>query len=187
MPITPYRLAQQYYARLRRIAYDQVQRDVLETRFVHAPLRLADTDENTTAVWRATWHGAHPTGYGSWDWDRILARAWRRPAAFHVAVWSGEHLCALGVGRPSKRRLAGVRHTISVHYMESAHSIDHPLRHKVAALVIAAAAAYGERLGASRIRLINPLPGVLRLYEQYGFTVAWKAGQPVYCERRITP
>jgi hypothetical protein len=187
MPISAYRLAQQYYARLRRNAYDQVEREVWEAGFVRVPLRITDTDAHTVAAWRAQWGGAHPTGDGNWEWDRILARAWRRPAAFHVAIWSGEHLCGLAVGRASKRRLTGVRHTISVHFIESAHSIDHPLRHRIAPLVIAAAVGYGRQLGAWRIRLINPLPGALPLYERYGFTVARKAGQSLYCERRISP
>lgn len=105
----------------------------------------------------------------------------------HVAIWSGERLCGLGVGRTSRRRAFGVRHTVSVHFIESAHDRDHPLRHAVATLVIAAAESYGRLLGATRIRLIEPLSGVIPLYERLGFVVAWKAGQPVYCDRRIPP
>lgn len=152
MPISAYHFAQQYYGRLRRRAYDSVEREVYETHFVRVPLRLTETDEHTVAAWRATWQRPHPTGEGSWSWDRILARAWRRPSAFHVAVWSGEHLCGLGVSRLSKRRLMGIRHTISVHFIESAHDDNHPLRRRIAALVIAAAVAYGREVGASRIR-----------------------------------
>lgn len=185
MPNVPFWLAKQRYRQLRRQALDLVEMEALRTGFVRCPLRLMDTDEHTLAVWRATWTGQHPTGYGNWNWDRVLARAWRRPSAFHVAVWSGGELCGLGVGRLSKRRLIGVRHTVSVYLIESAHDERHPLRHKIAALVIAAAEAYGRHAGASRIRLIEPLPGVVRMYESYGFTVAWKAGQPLYCERRI--
>jgi hypothetical protein len=178
-------LAKQHYARLRRHAYDNIVQDALESAAVHVPLRLADTDEETLVAWRATWRDGHPSGYGNWNWDRILRRAWRRPSAFHVAVWSGGQLCGLGVGRLSKRRLVGVRHTISVHFIESAHDSRHPLRRRVAPLVISAAEAYGGLVGASRIRLVEPLPGIVPMYEGFGFTVAWKAGQPVYCERRI--
>jgi hypothetical protein len=148
-------------------------------------MRLVDTDEETLAAWRSTWRDAHPSGFGNWNWERILRRAWRRPSAFHVAVWSGEQLCGLGAGRLSKRRLVGVRHTISLHFIESAHDAGHPLRHTIAALVISAAEGYGRLVGASRIRLIEPLPGVIHIYQELGFEVAHKAGQPVYCERRI--
>ena len=187
MPISAYRLAHQYYARLRRRAYDLVEREAFETGLVHVPLRIAETDEHTVAVWRTSWRGGHPTGHGNWEWDRILAKAWRRPSAFHVALWSGEHLCGLAVGRLSKRRLVGVRHTISVHFIESSHDARHPLRGNVAALSISASEVYGRLTGASRIRLIDPLPGIVRLYEDHGFTVARQAGQSVYCERRILP
>jgi hypothetical protein len=80
-----------------------------------------------------------------------------------------------------------VRHTVSVHFIESAHDAQHPLRRKVAALVISAAEAYGALVGASRVRLIEPLPGLIGFYNGYGYTLAHKAGQTVYCERRIQP
>jgi hypothetical protein len=56
----------------------------------------------------------------------------------------------------------------------------------IAPLVISAAEAYGMLAGASRVRLIQPLPGVIRMYEAFGYTIAHQAGQPVYCERRIS-
>ena len=98
MPNVPFWLAKQHYAGLRRTAFDDVERDAI-ARVIRVPLRLADTDEETLAVWRSTWRDAHPSGFGNWNWERILRRAWRRPSAFHVAVWSGEQLCGLGVGR----------------------------------------------------------------------------------------
>jgi hypothetical protein len=187
MPNVPFWLAKQHYAGLRRTAFDSVTRDAITEGGIRVPLRLMDTDEKTLAVWRATWGDRHPSGFGNWNWERILRRAWRRPSAFHVAVWSDEQLCGLGVGRLSKRRLVGVRHTISLHFVESAHNKQHPLRRTIAPLVISAAEAYGSLVGASRIRLVEPLPGVIQMYEDLGFTVAHKAGQPVYCERRILP
>jgi hypothetical protein len=187
MPNVPFWLAKQHYARLRQQAYNLVQHEAVQTGFVRAPLRIAETDEQTIIAWQATWTGPHPTNHGGWNWDRLLRRAWRRPSAFHVAIWSGEHLCGLAVGRASKRRKAGIRHTISVHFIESAHDDQHPLRHTIATLAIAAAETYARLLGTARIRLIEPLPGVIPLYERLGFTVALKAGQPVYCERRISP
>lgn len=187
MQISAFRLAQQNYARRRRIAYGFVQDEAVRSGFVRADLRLAETNESTLDAWRATWSGPHPTGDGSWDWERLLRRAWRRPSAFHLAIWSGERLCGLAVGRASKRRPAGVRHTVSVHFIESAHHRDHPLRHTIAPLVIGAAEAYGKLLGASRIRLVDPLPGVVPLYEAFGFALAEQAEQSVYWERRIQP
>jgi hypothetical protein len=186
MPNVPFWLAKQYYARLRRAAYDAVVREAVAAGRIRVPLRLADTDDKALAAWH-TWSGRHPSGFGNWNWERLLQRAWRRPSAFHVAVWSGEQLCGLGVGRLSKRRLSGVRHTLSVHFIESAHARDHPLRHQIATLVIAAAETYGSLAGVPRIRLIDPLSGVMPLYAGLGYTVVREAGQTVYCERRILP
>jgi hypothetical protein len=187
MPNVPFWLTKQHYARLRRAAYDAVVREAVASGGIRVPLCLADTDREAVTTWHTTWSGAHPSGFGNWNWEHILRRAWRRPSAFHVAVWSGEQLCGLGVGRLSKRRPSGVRHTLSVHFIESAHTRDHPLRRHVAALVITAAEAYGTLTGVRRIRLIEPLAGVIRFYEDFGYVVVRKAGRPLYCERRILP
>src|SRR5829696_10223196 len=112
MPNVPFWLAKQHYARLRRNAFDAVVRDAVDGGGLRVPLRLTETDEKTLDAWRTSWNEPHPSGFGNWNWDRFLRRAWRRPSAFHVAVWSGNTLCGLGVGRLSKRRLTGVRHTI---------------------------------------------------------------------------
>lgn len=187
MPNVPFWLAKQHYARARQQAFNSVVRDAIGSGAIRVPLRLTDTDEATVAAWRTSWRGGHPSGFGNWDWERILRRAWRRPSAFHVAVWGGDHLCGLAVGRLSKRRPLGVRHTLSLHYIESAHNERHPLRHCIAPLVIAAADSYGRLVGASRLRLIEPLPGLIWYYESWGLEVARKAGQSVYRERRILP
>jgi hypothetical protein len=187
MPNIPFWLAKQHYARLRRQAYAEVVRDAAQAEGIRVPLLLADSNEQTLEVWRNTWRATHPSGFGNWDWDALLRRAWRRPAAMHLAIWSGERLCGLSVGRMSRRRPSGVRHTISIRFIESAHERDHPLRHLIVPLAIAAAETYGRLAGAWRLRLMEPLPGLLRYYEDFGFEVARKAGQPVYCERRILP
>lgn len=187
MPNVPFWLAKQHYAELRRAAYHDVVRNARAAGAIPVPLRLADTNEETLAVWRSTWRDAHPSGFGNWNWEPILRRAWRRPSAFHVAVWSGEQLCGLGVGRLSKRRLIGIRHTISLHCVESAHDAGHSLRGWIAVLVISAAEGYGRLMGASRIRLIEPLPGIMHTDVGLGFEFVHQAGHPVYCERRILP
>lgn len=187
MPVSLFRQAQSYYAGLRRIAYDHAAGEALVRGVHRAPVRLADTDEQTIAVWRSTWTGRHPSGAGGWPWDVLLRKAWRRPSAFHLAIWSGGELCGLAVGRLSRRRVLGIRHTLSVHFMEGSPHPRHPLKGDVALLVIVAADAYARAMGAHRLRLMNPLPGALPIYLRYGFTVARVTGQAVYCERRIQP
>jgi hypothetical protein len=179
--------AQEYYARLRRSAYESVRDDAIASGLVEVPLRIADTDPLTLLTWRRTWEGSHPSSWGGWNWEPLLRRAWRHPSAFHLAIWSGTVLCGLAVGRVSDRDRQGLRNAVSIHYMESAHDPQHPLRGAIASLVIDAGDTYGRALGASRLRLVEPLPGIRATYEGMGFTTVWQRGRALYCERRIEP
>ena len=89
----------------------------------------------------------------------------------------------MAVGRVSKRRPSGRRHTISVHYLEGSSHPMHPLRGKVAPLALTVAESYGHVLGAERIRLVDPLPGLFRLYEQLGFSIARQSAASLYFEK----
>jgi hypothetical protein len=184
MPFSSYRLALIRYTQLRHLAFDHVFEEALRAG-VPPSLRLTDIDQTALAAWEQTWKGHHRAGAGGWDWIEQSAAFRRRPTAFHVAVWSGEMLCGLAVGRLSKKRRDGRRHTVSLHIMEGApHS--HPLKGMIAPVVFAVAQAYGRLFGATRLRLVSPLPGVLRLYRQLGFAIARTGGRQVYCEREIT-
>jgi hypothetical protein len=178
-----YQKALQRYTRLRRLAYEAVER--LGDSRGATGIRLTDIDSHALDAWRSTWIHAHPLGYGGWDWDGLVARVCTRPSAFQVAIWSGEELCGLAVGRVSRRRPSGRRHTVSVHYLEGSPDRGHPLRGRVAEVAIAAADAYGVILGARRVRLIDPLPGVFRTYERLGFSIARESGIRLYFEKRI--
>jgi hypothetical protein len=183
MPASEYQQALQRYARLRRLAYDLAER--LADASGAAAVRLTDIDAHALDAWRSTWVRAHPLGYGGWDWEGLVGRVCTRPSAFQVAIWSGDELCGLAVGRVSRRRPSGRRHTVSVHYLEGSPRREHPLRGRVAAVAIAAAEVYGDIVGAWRIRLIDPLPGVFRIYQRLGFTIARDSGLPLYFEKRI--
>jgi hypothetical protein len=176
--------ALQRYAELRRLAYRRVERLAGEMH-VPAPVRLADIDLAALEAWRATWRQRHPLGYGGWNWPGIVERIRSRPSAFRLAIWSGECLCGLAVGRCSKRRTSGTRHTVSVHFLEGNADSRHPLRGFVAPIALATAEAYGAVVGASRLRLVDPLPGVFRIYKRLGFSIARSSATRLYFEKRI--
>ncbi|HLM69065.1 MAG TPA: hypothetical protein VK358_16110 [Longimicrobium sp.] len=182
-----FRAALQRYARIRKSAYDAVTHDALASGLVAAPLRLADCDPHTLSIWRATWTDPHPSGWGGWDWEPLLRRAWRHPSAFQLAIWSNKVLCGLAVGRVSGEDKSGQRNAVFVDNIESSHDPGHPLRGAIATLVIDAADTYGRALQASHVRLVEPLPGVLWMYERLGFATVWRQGRALYCERRIEP
>jgi hypothetical protein len=183
MPDYGYHQALQRYARLRRLAFDLAER--LATPAA-VSIRLTDIDPHALDVWRATWDGAHPLGYGGWEWPGLVERISRRPSAFQVAIWSGEQLCGLAVGRMSKRRPSGRRHTVSVHFLEGNPHREHPLRGRVADIAIGAAEAYARVLGARRVRLIDPLPGVFHIYLRLGYIIARQSPTRLYLEKRIS-
>lgn len=176
--------ALQRYARLRRLAYDSVEAIANRSRAT-APVRLRDVDADALVAWYDTWRGSNPLGYGGWDWPGLVAPVLRRPAGFPVALWSGNCLCGLAVGRASARRRSGTRHTLSVYFLEGNPDPLHPLRGKVAPLALAAAEAYAALIGARRIRLIDPLPGVIRIYRRLGYAVALEPVKRLYLEKRI--
>lgn len=185
MSDSSFRQAQERYARIRAATYTQARDDALASGRIDAPLRLAECDRYTLSVWKSAWAGPHPSGWGAWDWEPLLRRAWRNPAAFHLAVWSGKVLCGLAVGRVSRKDGKGIRLAVSIDFIASAHDPRHPLRGNIAWLATSAGEAYGRALGAQWLRLLQPLPGVLPLYTRLGFSVVGDNDQVLYCERRI--
>jgi hypothetical protein len=181
---TEYMGALQRYSRLRCLAYETVERWVLLGR-AGAPVALTEIDSVAIEAWYSTWQRRNPLGYGGWDWPALVAPVRRRPAAFHLAIWSGEWLCGLAVGRASKRRRSGVRHTLSVHFLEGNSDPRQPLRGRVAPLALAGAEAYAAILGTRRLRLMDPLPGVHRIYTRLGFGIVPNSRPRLYFEKRV--
>ena len=176
--------ALQRYAQLQRIAFDQAQETARLTSG-RADIRLTDIDAVALDAWRSSWLRPQALGYGGWDWTAIVAPLRRRPSAFRLAIWCGSQLCGLAVGRASKRRRSGIRHSLSVHYLESIPDPLHPLRGRIAAIALEGAEAYAAVLGAWRVRLIDPRPGVIRIYQRLGFGVASNSAMKLYLEKRI--
>lgn len=180
-----YQQALQRYAHLREAACRAAHTEALRNGGIGAPFWFSAINSSALSAWRSTWLRSQAFGYGGWNWDRLVRPVWRRPTGFHLAIWSGRHLCGLAVGRASKRRPCGERHTLSVHFLEANPDPRHPLKGHVAGLALACADSYGAALGAQTLRLVNPLPGVIRLYMEMGFSVAGSSGGALYLKRRI--
>jgi hypothetical protein len=172
---------------MRRVAYSAARDHAIAAGHLHAPVWLTDSDLHTLSVWKASWTEPHPSGGGGWDWEPLLRRAWRNPAAFHLAIWSDKLLCGLAVGRVSDRDKDGGRAALAVDYIEGAQNPHHPLRGKILLLATSAAEWYGRALGARSLRLMQPLPHILHLYTRLGFGVVAEMNRVLYCERRIEP
>lgn len=181
-----YRHAKLRYASVRRAAYATVLADPAVQRLTTPATRLADIDARALVAWERTWRTPHASGVGGWNWRNLTEEFRSDPAAFKTALWSGEVLCGMALGHPSHRTTKGNRERLSIHYMEGNPDPAHPLKRRVAPLLLAAAEVYGRDLGASAIRLIDAIPGVLPLYLQLGFAVVRTGSGIVYCEKEIT-
>ncbi|HEX8697083.1 MAG TPA: hypothetical protein VF746_31985 [Longimicrobium sp.] len=138
-------------------------------------LRLADIDRRALARWSDTWTGSHPSGAGGWNWPDLVALQPRRAALLPLAIWYGPDLCGLALGHASRPGSGGVRHTVTLTYVERRPEPPSvPLRGKVVPLAVAVARSYGLALGAKRLRLRYPDPNLLQYYQLLGFDVAWK-------------
>lgn len=181
-----YRYAKLRYARMRREAYAAVQADEEVGRIAGIPFRLADIDAHTLAVRERTWLMPHPSGSGGWDWRILTDRVRADAAAFKAALWSQGVLCGLALGRPSNRAARGTRNRLSMHYLEGNPDSRHPLKGAVSMILLNAAQVYAGALGASSIRLVDPLPGALHVYLELGFEVERTADGMVYCVKEIS-
>ncbi|HEX9938625.1 MAG TPA: hypothetical protein VGB15_15915 [Longimicrobium sp.] len=177
-----YAEAKAYYQRHRLAAYTRV-RVALADAFPE--LRLAEIDARALAARRRQWTEAHPSGSGGWDWETLAEKYRRDPAAFTLALWSGDLLCGLAVGSASQRRTTGERAAVSVHFVESIPRRMHPMKGDVGLIATTAVAAYGTAIGATHVRLANPLEGAVHLYVALGFRIVRRHGRIVYCEREI--
>jgi len=119
----------------------------------------------------------------AWPWH-VMAPAWRRnyPGRFEVAVWQGDVLCGLGLGRP-----APTAAHLSLHYIERDPDPANPLRGDFAAIVVTALRSYGVVLDKTEMRLIDPLPALVQFYcsPPLGFHLVTPVGEHPYCSRSI--
>jgi hypothetical protein len=174
------------YARLRRMVYDHVQHDARASGAVPVAFRLADIDEHALAAWSSSWARSRRE-IGGWDWEAISRPLLRRPAGLPLALWCEDRLIAFAAGRFSRRRSVGQRLTLSLSFIEADPDPHHPLRRRVALIVTSTAVVLAVAVGARRVRLVDPLPGVWDLYEGLGFTLAFDVQLGLYYERRISP
>jgi hypothetical protein len=179
-PLLAFRKAHARYDIVRRIAY----REALAAA-QHAGLKRAAEitaiDHRALHAWRSDWRNRrHWTGDGGFAWDLISGRYRKKPRSFHAAIWSDTYLCGLVAGWLS----AGHQH-LTMHFLESAPDVRHPLRGDIAYLAFTAADLYGSAVGARRLVLRNPLHGVAERYEAMGFRLAYQHRGMVYYDRAI--
>jgi hypothetical protein len=183
-----YAAARERHAWNRAEAYELTRLEATGQGVCGPELRIADINEHALAVWESTWLGVHSSGAGGWNWRTLVENLPRRPAVLPMAIWYGNDLCGLALGQVSRRRLRGLRHTVTLTYVERRPEPPSvPLRRQVIWLATEAADNYGIIIGARRLRLRAPDRNLLSFYESYGFVTRWKGNTPAFCEREIRP
>lgn len=185
--VESFQQAKARHREFRLVAYETARRDALTAYALGPELRLEDVDAHALEVWRTRWaRRRHAIGAGGWDWSSLVERQPRRAAILPLAIWYGDDLCGLALGRASRRRASGVRHTITITHAERRPEPPEVLLHGlIVPISVSVGRNYGAALGAKRLRLRNPDPKLLRYYQLLGFRVAWRGGRPVYCEQEI--
>lgn len=101
-----------------------------------------------------------------WDWRHLVHRYRRQyPGRLDMALWSGNTLCGLALGKPSDGKLI-----VRVGYVEGAPE-DHELQGNVFKIVDAYLEAYALALDIPYVSLQGPLSEVIPHYESFGYTL----------------
>ena len=132
-------------------------------------LRLIDGEAlRASQEWRFT--GARRV---HWDWlDGYGSFRYRYPKRFELAIWNGDQLISLTLGRPTYHG-AGLR----LDFIEANQDSN---RIRVLPIVMVALTTYAEALGANEIRIMNPINDAVKAYYEKAGLVYVKNGDYLY-------
>ncbi len=169
------REARHRHQRLRHAAYETAASRLAGQLPRLDDIGLGGVTSRAIQAWRSQWKGAGP-----WNWE-ALARSYRkRYARFELAVWTGETLAGLSIGRIS----AG-RQVVSVNFVRGSPDPASPLRGYVILITAEVAVAMAQTYDAERVRFTEPSENVRAKLALLGFTyVAARRGiRYSFCER----
>lgn len=122
----------------------------------------------------------HPDRRVMWSWQQWATRyAALYPKRFELTIWFHSMLCSVSLGRPTWG--AG---KLRLDMIESSPDRT-PLSGHTTNLTVAAAQAYARIIGATQIRIMNPINSKVRShYESLGFI--YVGGKSDYCIKDLT-
>lgn len=142
-------------------------------------LRIEEIDLQALEVWRQSWTGLHPSGFGAFDWAKLHFR-FRSPRDFQASLWSEGILCGLAIGSVPRNHSR-----FTLHCMARKQNAPNPLRGLVTGIVAAAAEYYSRGLGTPLMEIENPAPGLIGRYRAHGFTLAYERGSARYLAKKL--
>jgi hypothetical protein len=136
-------------------------------------VRLTRIDDACLAEWEARWTEK------MFDWREIDAHFKREKDRFEVAIWYGAALCGLCAGRSSNGP-----DNVTLHFLESWRP-HNPLRGRIALLATEAADRFAKMQGKQRVKLKDPLPQAIVVYERLRFVLVEPLGRVRYYARPV--
>ena len=118
-----------------------------------------------------------------WDWWHWHKGFGDSPHRFEIAIRLDGLLVGmvLGVFRPADGD-AGAR--LEIWYLEGKPG-EHNLKGSMLGIILELSYYYAQVKDATELRIVDPLPEVMPLYEAFGFQAVAQGGSVVYCFRTV--
>ena len=160
-----HRDAEERYTVIRKAVLDELNKEFHSSNQRNLKAKLIDT----TAVSQSERWNFSSRRKVDWEWgDGYSAFKYRYPKRFEMALWHNNTLVSLSLGRPTYH---GTK--LRLDFIEG--NPDKPNGVKVFEPTFLAMIGYAQALGASELRIMNPINGdVRRYYERFGFAHPYK-------------
>jgi hypothetical protein len=155
---------------------DEARERVQASLNVGVRFQLTGVDELALEVWRRDWRVKGPK---SFDWDDVKTVLGNQNDCFEVAIWCGDKLCGLAMGRCS-----GGPDNVTIHFIERLWE-GNPLARKVAEIVLNVAYEYARIMQKRWVKLKDPIPEAIALYASLGFRLVEPKGRTIFCVRQV--
>ncbi len=143
---------------------------------------LTFIDDDAIERWRSQWLPVMPDGeeWSDWDWAQEMSRWSAKRNRFDMAIWSGDFLCGLALGRSSLRK-----QNFSICVLQGSPIDNHPLKRQILPIVIEVGLMYGTALGCHELRFLKPLRAMIPVYERMNFQLVRTSRGMQYCARPL--
>lgn len=157
--------AEERYTILRKAVLDELNKDFYSSNRRNLKAKLIDP---FALVQSERWNLSSKRKV-DWDWVRGYSSfKFRHPKRFEMALWHNNILASLSLGRPTYQ---GTK--LRLDFIEG--NPDKPGDVKVFEPTFLAMVGYAQVLGASELRVMNPINGEVRnYYERFGFAYVSK-------------
>lgn len=163
--LATHRDAEERYSIIRKAVIEEINKDFISSNQRSLKAKLIDASALTQSQ---RWNGSSRRKV-DWDWvEGYNAFKFRYPKRFEMALWHNDVLASLSLGRPTYQ---GTK--LRLDFIEG--NPEKPGGVRVFEPTFLAMVGYAQALGASELRIMNPINGdVRRYYERFGFAYVTK-------------